>query len=96
MTQIPVVIDGVTHYYIDMGLEELEMGGEYDGDEWHSAPAQKAHDSARRRVLSEEEGWLIEVFRRTDVFGHWQDAECRLKAAYNAARERRGMPRNFF
>lgn len=95
-TQIPVVVDGVTRYYIDMGLEELEMGVEYDGDEWHSTPEQRSRDAARRCFLTEEGNWLIEVFRRTHVFGHWQDADRRLKAAYNAARARRGMTRSFF
>ncbi len=86
-TQIPVCGDG-HEYYIDMGDEELGMGAEYDGDEWHSSPEQLEHDAGRRTYLTGAGNWLIGVFRRENVFGQHQDAEIRLRRIAESARSR--------
>lgn len=79
-TQIPVEVDGVV-YRLDMGLEDQRCAAEYDGAAWHSTPEQQRRDNERRIRLSDV-GWRIEVFRRSHVFGHHQDAERRLRAAF--------------
>jgi hypothetical protein len=84
--QISVVVDGHEVFRIDMGLEELLFGAEYDGEEWHSSPEQRAADTERRAWLSEERRWLLEVFRRRNVYGLRQDADRRLDAAFAHAR----------
>ncbi len=90
-TQVPVLVDGREVYRIDMGLEELAFGGEYDGEEWHDEN-RRGHDEERRSWLDRERGWLIAVCRRTNVFGARQDAEPRLRSVYETARARRGLP----
>ena len=94
-TQIPVLVDGREVFRIDMGLEGLDFGAEYDGEEHHGED-QAEHDESRRKWLDQARGWWIEVFRRKDVFGQHQDAEHRLVQGYEAARARKGLPRRFF
>jgi very-short-patch-repair endonuclease len=89
-TQVPVVADGREIHRLDMGLEELRLAAEYDGERWHGEERAEA-DAERRRWLSGERGWLVEVFRRDHVFGHRQDAEQRLAAAYETVRARRRL-----
>jgi hypothetical protein len=45
---------------LDMGWRELLKAMEFDGDEGHSTPAQKAHDHARRERV-ERRGWGLAV-----------------------------------
>ena len=89
-TQIPIMVGDIEVARVDMGIEELLLGGEYDGEEWHSDEDQQRHDDERRRFLDEGRGWSIEVFRKEDVFGHHQDADRRLRAAYVEARRTLG------
>ena len=79
-TQVPVEVGG-TVFRIDIGLEERRCGAEYDGARWHSSPGQRRRDTDRRLLLSDD-GWRIEVFRRSHVFGRDQDAERRLRVAF--------------
>lgn len=88
-TQIEVPRACGSSYWLDMGLPELRFAAEYDGVEWHSSDAQVRHDAARRLELREEQ-WLVEVFRKENVFGRTQDAEQRLAAAYRHARSTQG------
>lgn len=94
-TQISVQVDGREVYRLDMGLEDLLFAAEYDGERWHGV-GQRAHDEERRLWLDHERGWMIEVFLRPHVFGRQQDAERRLRTAYEAARARFGLPRRYF
>ncbi|MBZ5737006.1 type IV toxin-antitoxin system AbiEi family antitoxin domain-containing protein [Nocardioides mangrovi] len=94
-TQISIRVDGREAYRIDLGLEELLLGAEYFGQQWHD-DGTRAYDDERLEWLDRERGWLIEVFRKQHVFGIDQDAERRLRAAFDAARARRGLPRRFF
>ena len=83
-TQVPVLVDGRV-YFLDMGLEEAGIAAEYDGDAWHSTPAQREHDAVRRAHLTDVAGWSVEVFRKEHVFGHHQDADRRLRLLAESA-----------
>ncbi len=72
-----------TPYILDIALPEETFGPEYDGEEFHSSPDQKAHDATRRREIHRA-GWTVEVFRKEHVFGPRQNAERRLRATYDA------------
>ncbi|GAB2855434.1 type IV toxin-antitoxin system AbiEi family antitoxin [Nocardioides pacificus] len=79
-------------FFLDMGLEELLFAAEYDGERWHSDPADMEYDAQRRAWLAAEAGWRIEVFGRAHVFGQSQDAFARLAAAYRDVCARHGSP----
>lgn len=69
-TQIPILDDwGVELYRLDMGVPEIRYASEYDGLAWHSSPEQREHDR-RRRAWLQDRGWVIDVLRYDDVFGH--------------------------
>jgi hypothetical protein len=89
--QISVRSDaGIELFRIDLGVDELLFGAEYDGEEWHG-PDSAAHDHARRQRLDREFGWSVEVFRRADVYGQRHDAGRRLQESLLAARHRLGL-----
>jgi hypothetical protein len=94
-TQISVRVDGREVYRLDLGLEELLFGAEYEGEQWHGED-QRQYDEERRLWLEHERGWAISVFRKQHVFGPQQDAERLLRIGYDAARTRRGLPPRFF
>lgn len=81
-TQIEVERDGGAPYFLDLGSPSLRFAAEYDGDAWHSTAAQREHDQVRRGWLRSRRSWVVEVFRRDDVFGPTQDAEHRIRASY--------------
>ena len=88
--QIPVIVAGVERYRIDLGLEELQFGVEYDGEEYHSSDAARAHDLARRRNLRDNHGWLIAPVTKLNVFGTSRDVERIIEEGVREARRRRG------
>jgi hypothetical protein len=94
-TQIPIWVDGREVYRIDLGLEDLLFAAEYFGEKWHGE-AEAAYDEGRLEWLHGERDWAIEVFRKQHVFGRQQDAERRLRVAFDAVRRSRGLPRMFF
>lgn len=57
----------------DLGIPELKVLIEYDGEEFHDA-SQRRHDDARRAALVAE-GWLVLVLRRRNVYGERRDCE---------------------
>lgn len=71
---------------LDLGVSALRFAAEYDGEEWHSAPEDRARDRRRRDELREREGWQVAVFRRENVFGREEDASVRLPLALQEAR----------
>lgn len=79
---------GVLLYRIDLGVEELRLGVEYDGEAWHSSDEDRAHDEARRTALEDVHGYSIDVFRREHVFGQHAIVLQRLPAAVREARAR--------
>lgn len=90
--QISVVVDGRELFRLDIGLEELLFAAEYNGQQWHTSPAQVERDASRRAWLTEERDWWIEVFDKTNVHGLHQDADVRLRQAFAEVKRRRGNP----
>jgi hypothetical protein len=93
--QIPVLEDGRVIFWLDMGLEELLFAAEYDGERHHSEDKDREHDRDRREWLTRNRAWLIEDFRKADVFGRHQDATQCLRIAYRASRKSIGNRRLF-
>ncbi len=87
--QIPVLDGGREVFYIDIGLEELLFGAEYDGEEFHSSDEDEEHDDSRRDWLARRRGWAIEVFRKDGVYGR-SNPEAVIWAAYVRARKTLG------
>ena len=83
--QVPVPSPAGGSYFVDVGVEELRYGAEYDGVEWHG-PERRTHDAARRAWLRDEHGWLIDVFDRADLFGRGADVERRLRRGVHTQR----------
>jgi hypothetical protein len=84
--QIPVVLGGRVVFWLDMGLEELLFAAEYDGERFHSEDDDREHDHERRDWLYRNRAWVIEAFRKDNVFGPHQDASARLASAYRECR----------
>jgi hypothetical protein len=60
---------------VDLGIEELRFGVEYDGREFHSSEEDRSHDTQRRNWLEREHGWLIKAVRLENVYGPTRDIE---------------------
>jgi hypothetical protein len=73
--------------FLDLAVPELKYAGEYDGEEFHG-PDQAANDADRRGLLGDD-GWIVDVFRKENVYGPQQDAETRLRAGICRALARR-------
>jgi hypothetical protein len=84
-TQIEVVHPDTGEVaYLDIGSTESRYAAEYDGAAFHG-PAEEEHDIDRRTWLRDA-GWTVDVFRRSDVFGHNQGAIARLRAGIATAK----------
>jgi hypothetical protein len=77
--QLEVWVDGVLIARLDIGNLKIRYAVEYDGVEWHSSPAQVAHDR-RRRLAVREQDFTVDVFTKASVFGQHRDVEARLAA----------------
>jgi hypothetical protein len=77
--QLEVWVDGVLIARLDIGNLKIRYAVEYDGVEWHSSPAQIAHDR-RRRLAVREQDFTVDVFTKASVFGQHRDVEARLAA----------------
>ncbi|MCW2757492.1 MAG: hypothetical protein JWO46_1238, partial [Nocardioidaceae bacterium] len=77
--------DGVATYRLDLALPEIRYAAEYDGEDFHSSPRQRAHDHDRRDWLTGR-GWHIDVFAKSDIYGIRADAEVRLRVGFHDAR----------
>jgi hypothetical protein len=89
--QVPVVDDwGREVYYLDLGVRELRFAAEYDGEEFHSSDADRAHDAQRREWIRRERGWTIEPVRRHNLFGTTRDVERILHQGVDEARRKLG------
>jgi hypothetical protein len=62
-------------YRIDLGVEELRFGVEYDGVEHHTSDADRAHDLRRRYDLAVRRNWTVLPVTRENVFGSGRDVE---------------------
>ena len=88
--QVEVYRDGVLVARLDLANEDLMLAVEYDGDEWHSTPEQRAHDQARRFELAQD-GWLPLALRSEDVFGRQRACDQIIREGAREARARRGL-----
>lgn len=84
--------DGREIYRIDLGVEELKFGLEYDGHEHHSSELDRRHDELRRRDLEERFGWHVLAVTRDNVFGRHRDVEVVLLQGIEEARRRLARP----
>lgn len=68
--QIEIVgVDGRVIARLDLGWENRRVAVEYDGEEFHSSPEQRAHDETRREMIEREYGWRIVAVGRGEVLG---------------------------
>ena len=74
----------------DLAVPEVRAAFEYDGEEWHSSPRQRAHDKARRDEAQDLD-WTNVVLRKEHLFGQDRAAETMIRAGYARARERAGL-----
>src|SRR4051812_6692776 len=75
--QLEIWRDGVFIARVDLGNEALGYVAEYYGEEWHTSDEQCDHDDDRVEDI-ERAGFVVDVFRKDNVFGHHRDAEQRL------------------
>lgn len=79
--QVWIESDGIPTYRLDLAYRRRRVCVEYDGDEGHSTPAQRAHDEERRQWLRDH-GWTVIVVRKGDFTGDAPDRWLReLRAA---------------
>src|SRR5262249_3657310 len=76
-------------YYLDLSTPELRYGAEYNGPRWHGSERSQ-YDERRIAWLTEEEGWIIDVFVANDVYGPGRDPGLRLRQGVERARRRFG------
>lgn len=92
--QVPVADEtGRVLYWIDLGVEELRFGAEYDGEEFHSSDEDREHDRDRRGDLRRRFDWLIKPVTKVNVFGVTRDVERILHEGVRDARRRLGQSR---
>jgi hypothetical protein len=73
--QVRVAGPGGATYSLDLGVEEIRFAAEYDGEEFHTDPADVEHDRRRRAWIAEHRHWVIAPVRRANVFGPTRDVE---------------------
>jgi very-short-patch-repair endonuclease len=56
-------------FRLDLGYLDRRLGIEYDGMEFHSAPADRRHDESRRARIRDEYGWTVLAVGRGEVLG---------------------------
>ncbi|WP_445255717.1 type IV toxin-antitoxin system AbiEi family antitoxin domain-containing protein [Nocardioides aurantiacus] len=81
-----LVETGASYVLVDIGDPVCRFGAEYDGEEFHTSPEDRAHDAARRSWLVEERGWTIEVFTKHHVYDPGADPVARLQEGHERAR----------
>lgn len=65
-------------YFVDIGLEELFFGVEYDGEEFHTKPEHVEHDERRRAWIEQNTPWTIKVITSQNIHGPRQDFQAKL------------------
>jgi hypothetical protein len=87
--QVPVTIDGVEVYRLDLGVPELRYACEYDGEAFHGE-THRAKDNARREDLRRRFGWDVDAVRRSNVYGVNRNIEQILYEGIDRARRAGG------
>jgi hypothetical protein len=82
----PVWVAG-GYYAVDLGVDDLRFGVEYDGVEFHG-PDRAAHDERRRTWIRDEHCWLLRVVGKDNIYGPKRDIEQILRAGVREARAR--------
>lgn len=90
VAQHVVVLQGKT-YRLDLAYPHLRIAVEYDGEQWHSDPADRAADAERRSALARA-GWIVIVVRKEDLSGDRLDAWIRRLRASVTERRRAPAP----
>lgn len=85
--QFRVLVGGIEIYRIDLAVEELGYGCEYDGEEFHQ---DEAMDEARRADPGARFGWDVDGVRKANVFGPRRDVEAILYEGIDRARRTLG------
>ena len=75
------------YYWVDLGIDDLRFGVEYDGTE-HHGPDRADHDERRRAWIVGEQGWVLRVVGNANVHGRTRDIEQILRAGVREARAR--------
>ena len=81
--QVRVCVGGIEVYRIDLAVEELGYGCEYDGEQFHQ---DATLDDARRADLRDRFGWDIDAVRKANVYGPTRDVEAILHQGIDRAR----------
>jgi hypothetical protein len=89
----PAHVDG-GHYFVDLGVDDLRFGVEYDGEEAHG-PGQETHDEERRAWITEHERWVLRVVRKEQMQGGRHRIEAMLREGLAEARSTIGQRRTF-
>lgn len=79
--QVEVAGPRGSSYWLDLGVEGLRIGAEYDGEDWHG-PDRTEHDAFRREWVEQREGWVLPVFTRADLWPRPGTVAGRLRAAF--------------
>lgn len=87
--QVSITVGGVEVYRIDLGVEELRYGCEYDGAEFHTDEDQ---DGLRRQDLLARFSWDVDGVRRDNVWGPRRDVDEILVRGIDRARRALGRP----
>jgi hypothetical protein len=88
--QVEVFRNGRFLARLDLADEEIRLGLEYDGAEWHSSDEQVEHDRERRNELTDDD-WIVRGLGSEDVFGRARACDAIIRAAARKARARRGL-----
>ena len=87
--QISITVGDIEVYRVDLGVEDLRYGCEYDGAEFHE---DREWDAARRQDLLQRFTWDVDGVRRDNVWGPRRDVEQILIIGIDRARKRLGRP----
>jgi hypothetical protein len=75
---------GFSVYRLDLAYPALRLAIEYDGEEFHTAEADRRHDE-RRRARLRRMGWTIIVLRKEQVYSAYPQTGDIVRAAIEAA-----------
>jgi very-short-patch-repair endonuclease len=64
--QFRVMVNGRERFRLDLAYPELKICIEYDGEQFHSSPEDRARDRARREWLRRH-GWIVIVVTKADL-----------------------------
>ncbi len=76
---------GRVAFRLDLGDSRVRYAAEFDGQEWHSTPEQRARDEHRRTIIRDQ-GWTLDVFHGDDLYAGTVPE--RLRRGHQRARER--------